>query len=323
MKLYNDVKRQNDIGGNEPFYPTPTGEAPYMGEYPLVTLGDINETGFNKNKFTLTPGVGVKKQFQTPGAFNIKTSFGNIDNVQKQPGAFDVKLPTTDLEASKFIGETKSKYNYNPSVSNNKLYEMDQISPWWLAASNVGNLFNLGMSAKKEPVRLDRIKPNLIDPYRINNIAAKELRDQANATSDAIRGTANTAGTYLASEINNRAKTNQIIGKQLSTNNMNSLNQNAQILNTIGAQNAQIQMQEQDLNQREADARKTIASNALSSIGNNVMSYGKDRSSVNMTNKMLNFVVPQGYDLIENEDGTINFKRKTSGSNNITFKNIS
>jgi hypothetical protein len=82
-------------------------------------------------------------------------------------------------------------------------------------------------------------------------------------------------------------------------------------------------MQEQDLNQREADARKTIASNALSSIGNNVMSYGKDRSSVNMTNKMLNFVVPQGYDLIENEDGTINFKRKTSGSNNITFKNIS
>lgn len=311
----NANKRKYAIGGDEPFYPTPTGEAPYMGEYPLVTLGDINETGFNKNKFTLTPGVGVKKQFQTPGAFNIKTSFGNIDNVQKQPGAFDVKSPTTDLEASKFIGETKGKYNYNPSVSNNKLYKMDQISPWWLAASEAGNVANMLMS-KPNNVNLERYKPELIDPYRSNRILASELRKQANATSSAIRGTANTQGTYLASEIANRSRLNEAIGSELSKSNLQSLMGNVDIINKGRLANVEIGNMEQDLRQREKDASRTIKSQALSQMGSNAMQYGRDRKQVDITNKTLPFITPQGYDLVENPDGTISFKRKkdTSGS---------
>jgi hypothetical protein len=211
----------------------------------------------------------------------------------------------------------------NQDEINTKPYQMDQVSPWWLAASNVGNIANLAMS-RPGNVNLQRVKPKLIDTTRTNNIITKELRDQANASSANIRGTANTAGTFLASEVANRAKTNSIVGSKIAQSNLEALNTNAQILNNNSVQNAQIQASEQDLRQREMDASKTIKSNAISSIGNNTMQYGLDRANVNMTNKMMNYITPQGYELVEAEDGTIKtVRKKGSGSTGINFKSIS
>lgn len=253
----------------------------------------------------------------------------NVDDNEIRNDVLPTEPSTLEPNLAMTEGRGNSVFNKDNNIkvtdmlSSNKSYQMDQISPWWLAASNVGNIANLAMS-RPSKVSLDRVKPSLIDTYRSNTILRNELRNQANQSNQDVRGTANTAGTFLAASVNNTARNNNIIGSKIAESNLNALNTNVGIKNVNSAQNAQIQASEQDLQQRENDASKTIRSNAISSIGNNVMQYGLDRANVNMTNKMMNYITPQGYELIEAEDGTIKaVRKKGSGSTGITFKSIS
>jgi hypothetical protein len=257
---------------------------------------------------------------------NDKDAVGNISNIA-------ITQPFNDKKIGAALDQEKQRVKrsdeYTPSLSptnpptnlstDPNLYKMDQISPWWLLASEAGNIANMLMS-RPDDVNLDRYKPTLVDPYRANKLLASELRKQANAASSAIRGTANTQGTYLASEIANRSRLNEAIGSQLAQSNLQSLLSNTDLINKAKLANLDISTTEKDLRQREKDASRSIRSQALSQMGSNIMQYGRDRKQVDMTNKMLPFISPEGYQLITNPDSTIGFKRKFgSGVNNLNF----
>lgn len=257
---------------------------------------------------------------------NDKDAVGNISNIAiTQPLNKEGIRTALAKEKQRVKGSNKYSPSLPPSnppsnpPTDPNLYKMNQISPWWLAASEAGNIANLLMS-KPSDVNLPRYKPTLVDPYRSNRLLASELRKQANATSSAIRGTANTQGTYLASELANRSILNEVIGSQLAQSNLQSLLSNTDIINKARAANVEIGAAEQDLRQREKDASRTIRSQAISQMGANVMQYGRDRKQIDMTNKMLPFISPEGYQIVTNPDGTIAFKRKSgSGVNNLNF----
>jgi hypothetical protein len=238
--------------------------------------------------------------------------------------------PTPDLKEPKY---PEPRYILAPDIKAPKLpqskeYQMKQISPWWLAASEAGNIANLLMSSPDD-VNLDRYNyksytPTLVDPYRANRLLASELRKQANATSSAIRNTANTQGTYLASEIANRSRLNEAIASQLAQSNLQSLLSNtdtmnkarainADIINKARLANVDISTMEKDLRQREKDASRSIKSQALSQMGSNIMQYGRDRKQVDQTNAMLPYIAGENY-YFKDENGKPVLTRKYNPS---------
>jgi len=282
----------------------------------LVAANKLQDaTNLRRNSSTI-PGLENWSKMTATDAKNFAKNYTPIVKKQspelvKPLGLFGTNAPTND---GTFINNpdysTIKKYNTTPenTFENNKLYQMNQISPWWLAASEAGNIANMLMS-RPDDVNLDRYKPTLVDPYRANKLLASELRKQANAASSAIRGTANTQGTYLASEIANRSRLNEAIGSQLAQSNLQSLLSNTDLINKAKLANVDISTMEKDLRQREKDASRSIRSQALSQMGSNIMQYGRDRKQVDQTNAMLPYIAGENY-YFKDENGNPVIMRK-------------
>jgi hypothetical protein len=245
-------------------------------------------------------GLPINKEFlPTPDG---KEPFTAVDNME-DPFEFQRNY-AINKNVDNMIDEMNTSKEPEP-------YKMDQISPLWAIGSNLGNLFNLGLAAgNKDVANLQRVKPNLVNTSSMNRLAAKELRDNLSSTSNAIRNTATTAGSYLSNEVTSRARGNNVLGEYLAKTGLANEQINNQVLNTTEGINANIQAQEQDLNQRNKDARRSVASNAISNIGNNIMDYGRDRASVNQTNAMSGLTAPTGYTWTEDKNGQLQLTKK-------------
>jgi hypothetical protein len=278
----------------------------------------------------------IKKAYKEHGnEYNMRFELPSMDIQEQQAQTSEEpsreKRKWTDAEYSQIFNEKPEETSLklkNIKLPQNKEYQMKQISPWWLAASEAGNIANLLMSSPDD-VNLDRYNyksytPTLVDPYRANRLLASELRKQANATSSAIRNTANTQGTYLASEIANRSRLNEAIASQLAQSNLQSLLSNtdtmnkaraiyADIINKARLANVDISTMEKDLRQREKDASRSIKSQALSQMGSNIMQYGRDRKQVDQTNAMLPYIAGENY-YFKDENGKPVLTRKYNPS---------
>jgi len=272
--------------------------------------GSIIDSSFT-NRLNLNNGImGVNKpkNYKQPGAFNL-----NTPNLDAKDG---------NLAASKFIGETKGENNYNPTPPDSTKPLQTEVNPLGYLASNVGPAFDLLQGLKGgDDVQFDRVKQTYANP----NPAITSL-DNATSTSfnnarNAIRNNASSSGEYLAM-MNNLSGSESLkrgLGKASIKSEYDKINSGT--ANQISAQNANIQMAESTARQQETDAARSTMSQGLHNFGQNTLGYQADLEANKTQNKMLPFMSDR-FDLVEDADGNISFKRKTikksNSKNNIT-----
>jgi hypothetical protein len=103
-----------------------------------------------------------------------------------------------------------------------------------------------------------------------------------------------------------RAATMAGIKSQYDIANTQGLNQTNL---TKDQYNAQIQMRESEARQQEEDAARSAVSQGLHNFGQNSLGYSQDRAMNRSQNMMMPFMADR-FDLVEDADGNISFKRK-------------
>jgi hypothetical protein len=275
------------------------------------------DTGYSPNKFSLTSPTGLGKgDLKTPGSFGY-------DTPKQEPGSFNIKPPTADLEASKFIGETRGKNKYNPTspVDTNKPLQTN-VNPLGYLASAIGPAYNIAQGLKGgDPVNFDRMntKYQYADPRGAMAAANRGITSAYNSTKNAARNTTTSAGEYLANMGNlaskegmERAATMAGIKSQVDMSNTQGLNQTNL---TKDQYNAQAQMQQSIAQQQEGDAAKSAISQGLNNFGQNTLGYGQDVAMNKTQNTMLPLLA-DGYEYVIDADGKVSAKKKISGTDN-------
>jgi hypothetical protein len=277
------------------------------------------DAGYSPNKFSIDPKEGMTVKpftYKTPGSLGY-------DTPKQEPGSFNIKPPTADLEASKFIGETKGKYNYNPTspVDTNKPLQTE-VNPLGYLASAIGPAYDVARGLKGgDPVNFDRMntKYQYADPRGAMAAANKGLTSAYNSAKNAVRNTTTSAGEYLANMTNiaskegmERAATMASIKGQSDMANTQGLNQSNL---TKDQYNAQIQMRESEARQQEEDAARSAVSQGLHNFGQNSLGYGQDLAMNKTQNTMLPLLA-DGYEYVIDDDGKVSAKKKISSTDN-------
>ncbi len=261
-------------------------------------------------RFPKTPGsFGYDTPKQQPGAFNFEAPKGNI--------------PSLDTKASKFIGETKGKYNYNPvsPVDTNKPLQTS-VNPLGYLASAIGPAYNIAQGLRGgDPVNFDRMtsKYQYADPKGAMAAASRGVTSAYNSAKNAARNTATSSGEYLANmgsltskEGMDRAASLAGIKSQYDIANTQGLNQTNLTKDQF---NAQVQMRESEARQQEQDAARSSISQGLNNFGQNTLGYGQDRAMNKTQNTMLPLLA-DGYEYVIDADGKVSAKKKISGTDN-------
>ena len=277
-------------------------------EFANPDLSQSVAEGYNPNKFSLTSPTGLRT-LKTPGSLGYDTSA-----LSKTPGAFDIKAPTYDTEAGKFIAKIKGKYNYNP---NSKKFDINSLAGYGnLAGQLVGDGYNVLQGLKGgDPVNFDRMnsKYQFIDPRGAMTAANRGITSAYNSAKNAVRNTATSAGEYLANmgslsskEGMDRATAMTSIKGQYDAGNIQGLNQSNL---TKDQYNAQIQMKESDTRQQEQDAARSAISRGLSDIGSKIGSFNNEKSARNNQNNLITLMSSNGYKLITGKNGELSFEK--------------
>jgi hypothetical protein len=277
------------------------------------------DAGYSPNKFSIDPKEGMTVKpftYKTPGSLGY-------DTPKQEPGSFNIKPPTADLEASKFIGETKGKYNYNPTspVDTNKPLQT-KVNPLGYLASAIGPAYNIAQGLKGgDPVNFDRMtsKYQYADPRGAMAAANRGITAAYNPVKNAAKNTTTSAGEYLANMTNiaskegmERAATMASIKGQSDIANTQGLNQSNLVKDQY---NAQAQMQNAIAQQQENDAAISSISQGLNNFGQNTLGYGQDVAMNKTQNTMLPLLA-DGYEYVIDADGKVSAKKKISGTDN-------
>jgi hypothetical protein len=254
-------------------------------------------------------------KISTPGSFGY-------DTPKQEPGSFNIKPPTADLKASKFIGETRGKNNYNPvsPVDTNKPLQTS-VNPLGYLASAIGPAYNIAQGLRGgDPVNFDRMtsKYQYADPKGAMAAASRGVTSAYNSAKNAARNTATSAGEYLANMGNlaskegmDRAASLAGIKSQYDIANTQGLNQTNLTKDQF---NAQVQMRESEARQQEQDAARSSISQGLNNFGQNTLGYGQDRAMNKTQNTMLPLLA-DGYEYVMDADGKVSTRRKISNTN--------
>jgi hypothetical protein len=282
------------------------------------------DAGYSPNKFSINPKEGMTVKpftYKTPGSLRY-------DTPKQKTGSFNIKPPTADLEASKFIAETKGKYGYNPQVSKDNKSLDTKVNPLGYLSSLAGPAYNIAQGLKGgDPVDFERMntKYQFADPRGAMAAASRGVTSAYNAAKNAAKTTTTSAGEYLANMGNlaskegmDRASALTAIKAQYDMANTQGLNQTNLAKDQY---NAQTQMQESIARQQEQDAARNALSQGLSNIGQNTMGYTSERNRAK-SDKLMAGMLNENYEVVYNKD-TDSYeiqpkKGKKSGSNVIS-----
>lgn len=293
-------------------------------------------TGGLEDTYIINPNLLPSNNMQSiesgysPNKFKIDSNKGLILNPdKKQPGSFDVKAPSVDLQASKFIGETKGKYNYKFSPANPNITPLDtKVNPLGYLSSLAGPAYTIAQGLKgPDPVDFDRMntKYQFADPRGAMAAASRGVTSAYNAAKNAARTTATSAGEYLANmgtlagkEGIDRAAALANIKAQYDMANTQGLNQTNLTKDQF---NAQVQMNESIARQQEKDAARGSISSGLTGLGQNTMGYMADREANKTQRRMIDLINSGEYEYVEDANGRIQLlpkKGRKSSSVEIT-----
>jgi hypothetical protein len=143
----------------------------------------------------------------------------------------------------------------------------------------------------------------------MNNATSTSFNNARNA----IRNNATSSGEYLAM-MNNLAGSESLkrgLGEAQIKSEYDKMNTGTynSIANQVKSQNAQIQMRESEARQQEQDAARSAVSQGLHNFGQNSLGYSQD-VAMNKTQNMMTPFMSDRFDLVEDADGKIYFKRK-------------
>jgi len=263
------------------------------------------DAGYSPDKFNIDPKKGLTVKpftYKTPGSLGY-------DTPKKQPGAFDVKTPEVDLKASKFIGETKGKYEYNPQVPKDKKSLDTKVNPLGYLSSLAGPAYNIAQGLKGgDPVDFERMntKYQFADPRGAMAAASRGVTSAYNAAKNAAKTTTTSAGEYLANMGNlaskegiDRAAALTNIKAQYDMANTQGLNQTNLAKDQF---NAQTQMQESIARQQEKDAARSSISKGLAGLSQNTMGYMSDVNANKTQRRFVDLINSGKYEYVEEID---------------------
>ena len=285
-------------------------------------IEDDNVTGETGTYGNQVYGTPFSRFAETPQAPNVTTY--NTDNklpdvvptdqsnvpTDKNNNPLNVKQ--IDLKTSPY--QTPSSTTPPPPDTNKPL--QTKVNPLGYLASAIGPAYNVAQGLKGgDPVNFERMntKYQYADPRGAMSAANKGITSAYNSAKNAARNTTTSAGEYLANMGNltskegmERAATMAGIKGQYDMANTQGLNQTNL---TKDQYNAQVQMRESEARQQEQDAARSSISQGLNNFGQNTLGYSQDIAMNKSQNMMTPFMADR-FDLVEDAEGNISFKRK-------------
>lgn len=271
-----------------------------------------------------TPSQQNSGFYTTDDIDSNKKAVGNIANtVITQPTDKAVIQEALENERSRVGLQTTSPTLSKSSTPSTPLKPSDtnkplqtKVNPLGYLASAIGPAYDVARGLKGgDPVNFDRMntKYQYADPRGAMAAANKGITSAYNSVKNAARNTTTSAGEYLANMGNltskegmERAATMAGIKNQYDAANTQGLNQTNL---TKDQYNAQIQMRESEARQQEEDAARSAVSQGLHNFGQNSLRYSQDRAMNKSQNMMTPFMADR-FDLVEDAEGNISFKRK-------------
>lgn len=296
-------------------------------------IEDDNVTGETGTYGNQVYGTPFSRFAETPQAPNITTystdsKLPNVvptdqSNVPTDENNNPLNVKQVDLKTSPY----QTPRSITPPPPPNKPVQT-KVNPLGYLASAIGPAYDVARGLKGgDPVNFDRMntKYQYADPRGAMAAANKGITSAYNSAKNAARNTTTSAGEYLANMGNltskegmERAATMAGIKNQYDAANTQGLNQTNL---TKDQYNAQIQMRESEARQQEEDAARSAVSQGLHNFGQNSLGYGQDLA-INKTQNMMTPFMSDRFDLVEDADGNISFKRKaikkSDSKNNVT-----
>lgn len=290
----------------------------FNGGFGIEDDNVTGETGTYGNQVYGTPFSRFAETPQAPNVTTYDTDSKLPDvvptdqsNVPTDENNNPLNVKQVDLKTSPY----QTPRSITPPPPPNKPLQT-KVNPLGYLASAIGPAYDVARGLKGgDPVNFDRMntKYQYADPRGAMAAANKGLTSAYNSAKNAARNTTTSAGEYLANmgnltskESMDRAATMAGIKNQYDAANTQGLNQTNL---TKDQYNAQIQMRESEARQQEQDAARSAVSQGLHNFGQNSLGYGQD-VAMNKTQNMMTPFMSDRFDLVEDADGNISFKRK-------------
>lgn len=233
-------------------------------------------------------------------------------------GVFSKKKPTPRI--AKGVDDTD--YKEYAKYLEDKMSNMSNKALWAKALpgalmQSAGPISAIAYGMRgPDDVSFERIKPNLINPKRVENLSRSALLRLMAGSKAGVKANAKTAGDLIAGYSAADNIYADQIGSMIGTPRMQADQLNMAAKNQIGAQNASIAMQESIARQQEKDAARSAITTGLSGVGAAGATGLKDAraeySQANLNSQMLS-LLPQLYshfDFEKGDDGTIKMTPK-------------
>jgi hypothetical protein len=238
-------------------------------------------------------------------------------------GVFGRKKPTPTM--AKGVDDTDykeyAKYledNMNNMNTSNKALWAKALPGALMQSAGPVSAIAYGMQGPDD-VSFERIKPNLINPKRVENLSRSALLRLMAGSKAGVRGNAKTAGDLIAGYSAADNIYADQIGSMIGTPRMQADQLNMAAKNQIGAQNANIAMQESIARQQEKDAARSAITTGLSGVGAAGATGLKDAraeySQANLNSQMLSLLpdLYSHFNFEKGDDGVIKMTPKAFG----------
>lgn len=250
-----------------------------------------------------------------PGAYGSKqdqlTTRSQQTGVQVNPFTSKSLVDSTD-DILNDVGQDVSQYKPDPLSTNGQL---KSVSPSALGPilNSIGPVTQLIGSAIGGPDKtsFERVKPNLVNYDPVQTTLERQANLSSNVGQKNIATNARTRGEYLGNVSSLNTSIAQNLNNAIANLKTQEQNINAGIKNQIGAQNAQIQMNEQIANDQNLANYRNFMYNGVSDLGNIGAGYLRDKNMFAaqelQNQRLLNTLNSAGFNFMFNSDGTMSY----------------
>lgn len=299
------------------------------GNFANIPSSTLDFSAFNTKKSAGTSTPAVAPTPVEPIAGMNPSALASAFNARKGANAglnpiVRDSLPGTSAEAMKAV-----------SSGGNNLEPFNSRVPWMGAAANIVGSLLMNRKVDLPTYNYEEYKPTQIAPHLVDYTRGREQtmreRDLANnIIARNARGTGSQAG-LMENILAGTTGTQRTTGTAFNQSLENQQNTNAQILNDVGARNAQLNLSATEMNARNklyatqierenALFNEQQRQNRIGSIIDSITGYGRDLMAADQYDQMLQILAPDNYTPYASKDSRLRRILQISPKMNLRYR---